>query len=441
VAILPAPSLCPDAHARTREAEAALADALARQCSPSERERFRLQLEQAIELARRALADAQDAKLIARARATLIKALAARAQDARHGAGQLSLGAQRAPTREDCEDGWQRVAEIVAVAETSAHEAKRLATELDSRAGWNAARTAECAATEARRLLDERNHAYTFHADPRFSFGEGWYLAAAAVLDDVLIQIEPDKPQSAQVERFVHDAGLAGRCVASRSRPRANKHLPEIIARAFRVDPLGSQRKLRAAFLGESAIAPAFVTWVDERLAACPKRTKVLLWVRYGQHHPNRNTSHAELVELARRALDAGLDPVLVGDALRGDPVPGAADLTLFWKDPVFQGLDMRRAQLHFFEHLQRVHGLRGQLGVTTAGMDGPALLGLPTMYLTDVPNTRLGTWVGTVPGYQEVVRGPGYLERISEGFRRWASPDRQPQTTPVCCPARPSAD
>jgi hypothetical protein len=94
--------------------------------------------------------------------------------------------------------------------------------------------------------------------------------------------------------------------------------------------------------------------------------------------------------------------------------------MTLFWKDPIFQGPDMRRAQLQLFEHLKQARGLVGQLGVTTAGMDGPALMGLPTMYLTDAPNVRLGTWVGAVPGYQEVVRDDGYLERVSHRLSRW---------------------
>jgi hypothetical protein len=102
--------------------------------------------------------------------------------------------------------------------------------------------------------------------------------------------------------------------------------------------------------------------------------------------------------------------------------VAGAADMTLFWKDPIFQGPDMRRAQLQFFEHLRTKHGLLGQVGVTTAGMDGPALLGLPTMYLTEQLNPRLGTWVGTVPGYVEIVRGDDTLERITQGLRRWKS-------------------
>lgn len=423
MASLPTVDLNPDASVLAREAAAGLAEALAQPLHlPGERDRHRLQLERVIELARQALALAQDPKTSARARTTLIKALSAQAQDARHGAGQLSLGAQRAPTREDCEDGWQRVAEIVSVAEAAAREALGLATSLDNRAGSKAAHAAETAASEARRLIDERNHAYTFHADPGFSFGEGWYLAAAAVLDDVQIQIEPERPQTAQAERFLRDAGLAPRLVPFRSRPRAKKHLPAIIAAAFAAAPLACQQRLRAAFLGDSPIAPTIKYWIDARLASHPAGQKVLLWVRHGKHHPMRNSAHAELVELARRACEADLLPMLVGDALAEGAVPGAVDLTLFWKDPIFQGIDMRRAQLQFFEHLRRTHALAGQMGVTTAGMDGPALLGLPTLYLTDAPNPRLGTWVGTVPGYQEIVRGDGHLERISDHLRRWAS-------------------
>jgi hypothetical protein len=418
-----------DAPTLAQEAAAAFADAVARMPVlhlPGERERYRHRLEQAIALASRALAEADpgvlDGKSSARARSVLVKAHAARAQDARHGAGQLALGAQRAPTSEACDDGWLRVEEIVAGAEASASEAARIAAELDRKPAWTVARAAEAAARDARRLVDQRNHAYTFHADPGFSFGEGWYLAAAAVLAPVTIQIEPGKPQTAQAERFLRDAGLGPRLVPYRSRPRANKHLPEIIARAFAADAASAQRRLRAAFLGDEPIPRDVADWTFRQLAGASTGKKVLLWVRYGKHHPTRNTKHPELVELARRALGAGLVPVLVGDAvLEGGIPPGAVDLTLFWKQPIFQGIDMRRAQLHFFEHLKAAHGLVGQLGVTTAGMDGPALLGLPTMYLTDAPNPRLGTWVGTVPDYLEIVRRDGYLDRISDRLLRWA--------------------
>jgi hypothetical protein len=425
-----------DVRAVERAAAVILADELAQSATlhlPGGRDRHRRQLEHAIDLANRVLAVAEqvkedggdaskDDRMSAGARSTLVKAYAVRARDARHGAGQLSLGAQRAPTCAACDDGWLRVEEIVAVAEASALAAARVAAELDNKSAWKAARAAEAAARDAHRIVDERNHAYTFHADPGFSFGEGWYLAAAAVLDGVSIQIEPDKRQTTQAERFLRDAGLGARLVPYRSRPRANKHLPEIVARAFRADPRSALRKLRDAFLGCAPIPQEVIDWADGRLAGIAAEGKVLLWVRYGAHHPRRNTTYPELVELSRRALAVNCVPVLVGDAVRDGELPsGAVDMTLFWKEPIFQGLDMRRAQLQFFEHLKEAHGLVGQLGVTTAGMDGPALMGLPTMYLTDAPNVRLGTWVGTVPGYQEVVRGDGYLERVSDGLRRWA--------------------
>jgi hypothetical protein len=433
-----------DAHTLERTAAAILADALAPAAAlhlPGGRDRHRRQLEHAIDLANRVLAATEDEGgdegTRAGARSTLVQAHAARARDARHGAGQLSLGAQRAPTCAACDDGWQRVEEIVAVAEASALVAARMAADLGNNTAWKTARAAEAAARDARRIVDERNHAYTFHADPGFSFGEGWYLAAAAVLAGVAIQIEPGKPQTPQAERFLRDAGLSAE-MPYRSRPRANKHLPEIVARAFRVDPLSAQRKLRAAFLGDAPIPPTVIDWADRKLSGVSLGKKVLLWVRYGAHHPKRNTIYSELVELARRALAANCVPVLVGDAVRDGGVPsGTVDMTLFWKEPIFQGADMRRAQLQFFEYLRGAHGLVGQLGVTTAGMDGPALMGLPTMYLTDTPNVRLGTWVGTVPGYREIVRADGYLDRVSDQLRRWADDDEHRR--PVQLP-RPTA-
>jgi hypothetical protein len=418
-----------DAPTLEREAASALARALARRSGlhlPGIRDQHRADIARAIELASNALtvADAKrgSPETVARARFTLVTAYAARARDARHGAGQLSLGAQRAPTREDCDDGWSRVEEIVGVAEAAAVEAARLAFLLEEPVARSAAREAEVAARDARRIVAARNHAYTFHADPGFSFGEGWYLAAAAVLAGVAIQIEPDKPQTSQAERFLRDAGLEPLFHPYRSRPRANKHLPEIVATAFRADPDAAQRRLRAAFLGDAPTSREVVDWTSRRLGDADRKT-VLLWVRHGTHQPARNTEHREIVELVCRALDAGLVPVLVGDAIRGGEAPaGAVDCTLFWKDPVFQGPDMRRTQLQLFEHLRRAHGLVGQVGVTTAGMDGPALMGLPTVYLTEAPNVRLGTWVGAVPGYREIVRGDSYLEEVNRALRGWAA-------------------
>jgi hypothetical protein len=124
-----------------------LIDALAQATAlhlPGARDHHRRRLEHAIDHATRVLAAADEAtasaSVIASARSTLVKAHAARAEDARHGAGQLSLGAQRAPTSDACDDGWLRVEAIVTVAEASALAAARMAAVLDDSATWKAAR-------------------------------------------------------------------------------------------------------------------------------------------------------------------------------------------------------------------------------------------------------------------------------------------------------------
>src|SRR5690606_28492927 len=113
-----------------------------------------------------------------------------------------------------------------------------------------AVRAAAASSMQARELLLQRNQAYTFHTSPSFSFGEGWYLAAAGVLFGVAIQIEPDQPQTEQARVFLKAAGLGAQLVPYRSRPRANKALPALVARAFRDDPVAAQAQLRSAFLG-----------------------------------------------------------------------------------------------------------------------------------------------------------------------------------------------
>ncbi len=429
-----------DVDALEREASSVLAATLAEALHlPGARERHRAALERAIALcedvARLASeVDVAGSTLVA-SRLTQARAHCARAEDARHGANQLSQGAQRAPTHEDCEDGWERVAEIVAVAEDSARAAARIAAELEhthapqTRVPHNrvphtrvkeAAQRAEVAARAARLLLEGRNHAYTFHADPAFSFGEGWYVAAAARLSDIAVQIGPG-PAHAAAERFLHDAGLGPRIVPYRPRPRANKALPDLIARAFARDPLGAQRSLRDSFLGEGSIPAAIEDFGDRVLASAASGPKVLVWVRRQTHHAGRNSTREEIEALCRCALDRGLSPILMGDVLDdAAPPPRTVALTMFYRQPPFDGPDTRRAQLHLFEHLRRAHDVVGQVGVTTAGMDGPALMGLPTVYLTEVSNVRMRRWVGAVPGYEEVVRTDDSLERIGRTFSRW---------------------
>jgi hypothetical protein len=387
---------------------------------PGVRNDYRSRLERVVLLATRALGNAVESREVALLQWVLVRAQSARAEDARYGAGQLSRGAQRAPTLEDCEDGWQRVEQIVCNAEEASLEAARFALLLDTAEAREIARRAEVAGNAARKIAIERNRAYTFHADPGFSFGEGWYLAAAALFAGLPIQIKPGAAQELQAKRFLLDAGLEGALRPYRSRPASPKHLTHIIAEAFRADPLGSQCTLRAAFLGDESPSASLRSWIDGHGGGNPKQ-KVLLWVRTGDHDALRNTCFDELRQLSELVLNAGLTPIFFGDALPADLVPiSGVDLTLCWKEPLFQGPDMRRAQLQLFEELRCRHRLVGQIGVTTAGMDGPALMGLPTLYLTQERNVRLGKWVGAVPGYQEVVRAPGYFEIIRTTLHQW---------------------
>ncbi len=387
---------------------------------PGVRDAYRSRLEHLVSVSTEGLSLVSEDKSVPLLQKILVQVQAERAEDARYGAGQLSRGSQRAPTLADCEDGWQRVEEIVCTAEDAAAKATTFAKLLNTANANKLASRAEIAAKDARKIVLERNHAYTFHADPGFSFGEGWYLAAASLFAGLSIQIRPGAVQELQAKHFLTSAGLARSLRPYRSRPASPKHLTHIIAEAFHVDAAGAQAKLRAAFLGHSGPAPSLRSWVAEKIGV-NRRPKVLLWVRTGDHDAVRNTCFSELRQLADLVVEAGGTPIFFGDALPQDLVTSdAINLTLCWKEPLFQGVDMRRSQLQLFEVLRCHHGLVGQVGVTTAGMDGPALMGLPTCYLTQQANVRLGKWVGAVPGYQEVVRTSGYLDIIGTTVNLW---------------------
>lgn len=407
----------------TRKAVTLWAEAAAVQGTlhlPGVRDAYRSRLEQVVLVATKALESAVENGDVELLHGVLLQALAARAEDARYGAGQLARGSQRAPTLEDCEDGWQRVEQIACTAEEAALAASVFAHRLNTPKARALAHRAEVAAHAARDIVRERNRAYTFHADPGFSFGEGWYLTAAALFAGLSIQIRPGAAQEVQARQFLIAAGLEKSLRPYRSRPASPKHLTHIIAEAFRADAAGAQRTLREAFLGDEPPSAVLRAWIDATVGGRPGR-KVLLWVRTGDHDVQRNTCFDELRQLCDLVVQAGLTPIFFGDNVPPELVPpGALNLTLCWKEPPFKGPEMRRAQLQLFEELRCHHGLVGQMGVTTAGMDGPALMGLPTLYLTQQRNVRLGKWVGAVPGYQEVVQEPGYFEVIRTTLQQW---------------------
>jgi hypothetical protein len=407
-----------------------LAEAIARVSSQRGREmraQHRVLLARAIAEASHALL-AGDEATRARAAVTLAEAHAYSAEDALHGANQLSMSAQRAPSSEACDEGWTRVAGLVETACHQARAARDVAMRLDVRAGKafrrveQASIRAEKAANAAWFLVSARNDAFVFHSAPGFSFGEGWHVAAAALLADITVQLDPKEPGAMEAERFLRDAGILSRVQPARPRPRAAKQLTELVARAFRADSHAALATVRRGFLGDEETSEAVRRFADARLDGVPG-SKVLVWIRRGTHQPARNSNPDEVALLAEWIAAEGGTAVLVGDEAFLPLPQGAIDLSLFWKDPIFCGEGRRRAQLQLFEHLRVAHGVRGQVGVTTAGMDGPALLGLPTAYLTDVPNPRMRAWVGALPDYREIVRESGYFENILAALRAWLGP------------------
>jgi len=401
---------------------------------PGVREAYRPELDRLLSQAPEVIestrpGDDEDKKLWVQTARLLVRAYASRSEAARYGAGQLSRSAQRAPTLKDCNAGWRQVAVIAQDARAAADSAQPLAQELGNFRSLAFAQRAKAAAESAAQIVAERNQAYTFHTLPEFSFGEGWYVAAAALLHQISVQVWPGTPQEQQAHAFLQAAGLARRLQPYRSRPANPKQLTALIAESFAASASSAQTQLRSAFLGAAHPPETLCAWVQAKLNAAPQQDKqgelpptsplkqeqkVLLWVRISGHDPHRNTSFAELAQLAQLLVDAGITPIYFGDQIPEDALmPPGVDLTLCWKEPLFQGLDQRRAQLHLFEVLRQKHELIAQIGVTTAGMDGPALMGLPTFYLTDEPNLRMGQWVGRVPGYQEVVRTPGYQSAL----------------------------
>ena len=124
-----------DSGELTQWAGSLLAEATALQGTlhlPGVRDEYRSRREQVVQVATRALDNGVESREVPLLHWVLVQASGARAEDARYGAGQLSRGSQRAPTLEDCEDGWHRVEEIVCTAEEAALVAAGFARFLDT---------------------------------------------------------------------------------------------------------------------------------------------------------------------------------------------------------------------------------------------------------------------------------------------------------------------
>eukprot|EP00051_Salpingoeca_urceolata_P012250 m.151926 g.151926 ORF g.151926 m.151926 type:complete len:378 (-) comp17427_c0_seq1:443-1576(-) len=139
-----------------------------------------------------------------------------------------------------------------------------------------------------------------------------------------------------------------------------------------------------------------------------PDGNKYLVWIRNGAREASRDTTQEYLnAMLAAVALQGGV-PLLIGQRNGALNINDTnCSLLEFFTDKAFLVNNGFARQLYMFQQLMTCYGVVGQLGVKSGGMDGPALLGLPTITI-DVEHavgevTRMASWGRYMPGYRTV--------------------------------------
>ncbi|MFY0566567.1 hypothetical protein ACN28E_22400 [Archangium lansingense] len=151
-----------------------------------------------------------------------------------------------------------------------------------------------------------------------------------------------------------------------------------------------------------------------------PYRPRVLLWVRINKRKP-KATAHLELDtsvqgvrQIVQRIVEANAKRREVGlpewtIALTGDRLDlsqpknkllkdHCVDLMEFWKAPGWNEAWGRRGQLTLFAFLYGRNAQMVNLGMRSGGLEGPALIGIPTVYMEETDNPqqdRMKKWVG----------------------------------------------
>ncbi|MCK6524506.1 hypothetical protein L6R49_24125 [Myxococcota bacterium] len=130
---------------------------------------------------------------------------------------------------------------------------------------------------------------------------------------------------------------------------------------------------------------------------------------RNGGAHPELDSDDDGLSGLANAVSSLGRTAVIVGDALNSDvaTVAGddAIDLIKYWESDPFTGKG-RQAQLKMFDYMARQGYNVVNVGMRSGILEGPALLGIKTIYMEEEGNkqaARMEKLIGKVPGYDRV--------------------------------------
>ncbi len=101
-----------------------------------------------------------------------------------------------------------------------------------------------------------------------------------------------------------------------------------------------------------------------------------------------------------------------MGDRPGKDITADTINMIKFWDEEpfkAFKGLDTRIAQLRMFEYMRKSGIDLLSIGMRSGAMEGPALLGIPTIYVEEIGNKqreRMEKWLGKVPGWSQLKVG-----------------------------------
>jgi hypothetical protein len=173
---------------------------------------------------------------------------------------------------------------------------------------------------------------------------------------------------------------------------------------------LTSRNLTSEAIIGGTMQAPMFG---EHALPdATPSQTPViLLWARYTgtntaiAYNPGGDSCVQGQVQINTLLTELNYNVITIGHGPRGnEPFRAAFDVGEFYKQAPISG-DRATQQSFFLALMEKYPGRLYQLGQKTGGMDGAALLGIPTLYLEPTTSNAIGRmkkWSnGTLPYYR----------------------------------------
>ena len=187
------------------------------------------------------------------------------------------------------------------------------------------------------------------------------------------------------------------------------------VGEAFLAGAEAARDRLRHAFTGAGPTDRQLGEFLTSK-GILRDQKYALLWIRLsgkrksGGAHPELDTSVEGVRELkAAITAQTGRQVVLVGDRPgKSDVLTGAIDMIEFWKQPpfkAFEGLEGRQAQLKLFDFMVSNGYDLVSIGMRSGAMEGPALLGVPTVYIEEMGNVqheRMEKWKGKVPEWTQ---------------------------------------